>query len=212
MITVFIIFAIVLFLLFSSLKLRLIFNESARFIQLSYTFFAFRLNFNGMIGRFHVAGIGLKEFRIFDGKTSKKKKVAREIKEKDKKVKFRRAGFDRAGLHKFVYYLKKSYYLLRKIRVKKLDIIISEGFSDPYYTGLLYAYFSAVGGIFPKLMSHIKFYPNFAADAIKINGEGLVILRIFDILIPVLQILADKIYEHMRLSNLRFRKGTNYVG
>jgi len=200
----------VISLLLSSIKLRLKFNEKIKFIDLSYTLIRFRLLFNNKSGKIYISGIRVKTFDLLDIFAVKKpKKVAREKTTKEKKKKPFWAKSP--SLKQILYYLKKLSYPIRKINFKYLNIDISDGFADPYYTGQLYAVYSTVSGIFPMLMSHINFRPDFAADKIKIVGEGVVKLRIFHILLPVLQILTDKIFGKVRAPFLRLKKGTSYV-
>ena len=206
---IFIILAIVYFG-FSSIKLRLKFNDKIKFIDLSYTLFRFRLLFNDKSGRLYFAGIGVNKFNLLDIITTEKTEDAK--KEKAPKEKKKKPIWTKSpNFNQILYYLKKLSYPIRKINIKYLNINISNGFSDPYYTGQLYALYSTVSGIFPKLMSHVSFRPDFSADSIKISGEGLVKLRICYILLPVLQILADKIFGMVRTPFLRLKKGTSYV-
>ncbi len=206
---IFIILAIVYFG-FSSIKLRLKFNDKIKFIDLSYTLLRFRLLFNDKTGRISIAGITIKRFDLLDILTSEKQKDV--IKDKIVKKKKRKSIWTKsANFNQILYYLKKLSYPIRNIKIKYLNIDISDGFSDPYYTGQLYAIYSTLSGIFPKLMSHVNFSPDFSADSIKIRGEGLVKLKICHILLPVLQILADKIFGMVRTPFLRLKKGTSYV-
>lgn len=207
---------VVLYLIFSSIKLRLKFNESIKFIDLSYTFIRLRLLFNDMTGRIYLAGIGIKKINIIEEilkDRPKKVKRAKEAKVVDKETvkKKKSSKFESINLKKIIFYLKKLYYPICKINIKYLKIKITDGFSDPYYTGQLYAIYSTASGIFPKLMSNIDFKPDFSADSIKIDGEGLVKLRIFHILLPLLQILTDKIFGMAKNPFLRIKKGTSYV-
>jgi len=206
---IFILLAVIYFI-FSSIKLRLKFNEAIKFIDLSSTLLRFRLLFKNKTGQIYIFGICVKTFDLLDIFTEKKpKEVAKEKPTKEKKKKPFWAKSP--NLNQILYYLKKLSYPIRKIKIKYLNIDISDGFSDPYHTGQLYALYSTLAGIFPKLMSHINFNPDFSADSIKISGEGLVKLRICHILLPVLQILADKIFGMVRTPFMRLKKGTSYV-
>ncbi|MCP4703021.1 MAG: DUF2953 domain-containing protein, partial [candidate division Zixibacteria bacterium] len=200
------------YFIFSSIKLRLKFDDTIRFIDLSYTLFRIRLLFNDKTGQIYIVGLKVKSFDLWDilkTDMSPKPKKTREDTIEKKKREFDWSGY--LELKKMRYYLKKLFYPIRKINFKYLNIEISDGFSDPYYTGQLYAVYSTVMGIFPKLMSHINFNPDFSADNIKIFGEGLVKLRLCHILLPILQILADKIFGMVRDPFLRLKKGTSYV-
>ncbi len=209
MILIFILLAVICFI-FSSIKLRLKFNDKIKFIDLSYTLFRFRFLFNDKTGRLYFAGIRIKKFDLMDIITAEKTEEVK--KEKAPKEKKKKPFWTKSpNFNQILYYLKKLSYPIRKIKIKYLNIDISDGFSDPYYTGQLYAIYSTVSGIFPKLMSHIKFWPDFSADSIKISGEGLVKLRIYHILLPVLQLLADKIFGMVRTPFLKLKKGTSYV-
>jgi len=200
----------VLYFGLSSIVLKLRFGESIKYIDLSYTLFRLHLLPGDMTGQVYIAGIGLKKFNLLElilpGKHKKKIKEDIPIK---KKRKF--AGVKSLGFGQILCYLEKLYHPIRKIKIKYLNIDISDGFSDPYHTGQLYAIYTTASGIFPKLMSHVNFRPDFSADRIKINGEGLVKLRIYHILLPVLQILTDKILSTVKNPFLRLRKGTSYV-
>lgn len=200
----------ILYFVFSSIKLRLKFDDSIKCIDLSYTIIRFRLLFNDMTGRIYLSGVRINKFGLLESISRRKsKKKIKEDKAIKKKRKF--AGLKSIKFGQILYYLKKLYYPICRIKIKYLNISISDGFSDPYHTGQLYAVYSTVAGIFPKLMSHINFKPDFSADSIKIRGEGLVKLRICHILLPVLQILADKIFGMVRNPFLSLKKGTSYV-
>jgi len=209
LIFIFVVLAL-LYLGLSSIILRLKFDDSIKCIDLSYTIIRFRLLFSDMTGRIYIAGITIKTFDLLDIFVSEKpKKVAEKRAEPKKKKKSFWAKSP--NFKQILYYLKKASYPIRKINIKYLNINISDGFTDPYHTGQLYAVYSTVAGIFPKLMSHINFKPDFSADRIKIRGEGLVKLRIYHILLPILQILADKIFGMVRNPFLILKKGTSYV-
>ncbi|MCP4703018.1 MAG: DUF2953 domain-containing protein, partial [candidate division Zixibacteria bacterium] len=200
------------YFIFSSIKLRLKFDDTIRFIDLSYTFFKIRLLFNDKTGRIYLAGIKVKTFNLWD--ILKTDRSPKSEKARDDTIEKKKRKFDWSGcleLKKMRYYLKKLSYPIGKIKIKYLNIEISDGFSDPYHTGQLYATYSTIIGIFPKLMSHINFNPDFSADKLKISGEGLVKLRLCHILLPILQILADKIFGMVRNPFLRLKKGTSYV-
>ena len=210
------VFTVIIYFIFSSIKLRLKFDDAIKCLDLSYTFIRFRLLFNDMTGRIYFAKIRIKKFGIKEALFAMKDKKARrdeEIKKEDiaKKKKRKPVWARSLNFKQILFYLKKLSYPIRKIKIKYLNIEISDGFSDPYYTGQMYAIYSTVTGIFPKLMLHINFKPDFSADSIKIRGEGLVKLRLYHILLPLLQILADKIFGMVRTPFLRLKKGTSYV-
>ncbi len=202
--------AVIFYFALSSIKLHFLFNEKKRLIELSYTLFKFRAELTGFMGKLYIAGICIKAINLKEMKSPGKSEPDKEMSaKKESQKKSVRLGFP--NMEKIIYYLGKISYPIRKIRIKRFDIQISDGFSDPYKTGQLYALYSTVRGIFPQLMSHISFRPDFAADNIKIEGEGLVKLRIIFILVPVLQILTDKMKEFIKLPHMKIRKGTSYV-
>jgi hypothetical protein len=202
--------AAVFYLMFSSVKLYILLDRTTRLVELSYTLFKFQAELVGLSGKIYFAGIRIKKFNLTDIKSLGKSESAAEKLPK-KEIKKKSMKFNVLDMGNIIYYLKKAYYPIRKIRIKRLDIQITDGFSDPHKTGQLYALYMTARGIFPELMSHISFRPDFAADKIDIKGEGLVKLRIFFILVPVLQILTDKMKEFIKQPFLKIRKGTSYV-
>lgn len=211
--TVLIIFAILtgiaLYLVLSAIKLRLRFNDSEWTIIFSYTLFSLRLQINKMEGRIHIAGIGIKKFKLSgEGVASQTKKIADKARKEEGKKGSEKFSF--SDIISIFNYMKKLRYTIGHIRVKHLKIDLWDGFSNPYNTGRLYALFTAAKGIFPHLLKYVTFKPDFSADSLKIRGEGLVLLKMLYILIPVLQMLTDKIKESTIAPSTRLKKGTSY--
>ena len=79
--SVLIIFAILagitLYFILSAIKLRLRFSDSEWTVIFSYTLFSLSLQINKMEGRIHLAGIGIKKFKLSgDGVAAQTKKIA----------------------------------------------------------------------------------------------------------------------------------------
>lgn len=205
-----VILALILYFCLSSIKLRFRYDDRARDLRVSYAFIKGRADFVDMAAKIYLAGIKVKSFAFADMISSKPKKKPEEVKKAKKKKGKRGFAFPKIGFDEALYYLKKGRYLLLKIRINYLNIDISDGFADPYYTGQLFAVYSVLMGVCPRLASHINFRPDFSADSIKVRGKGLVSIRMFYILKVVFIILTNKILEYLKIKPLKYKKGAIY--
>ena len=71
-----------LYLVVSSIKLRLKFCESTKFVDLSYTIIRLRLLFDDMTGRIYLFGFGIKKINIIEEIFAEKPEKLKKIKEK----------------------------------------------------------------------------------------------------------------------------------
>ena len=208
-----IILSVFAWLVLSSVKLRLLYDEPIRRIDISYTVIKFRIDLKDFYGKLYLIGIRIHKFNLRElGKKEKKatKETKPKIKKKEKKAFWKSvAGFDRS----LVSY--KNLGILRnfigKIRISYLNVEIKGGFNDPYRTGQAVASYWAAMGMFRRLMSHINFYPDFEADSLEIKGKGVVSLRVIYILVLVIRILTIFVkWKIMNKDNVK-KKGLAYV-
>ncbi len=201
--------AAILWLLLSSLKLRFIFDEKERWVSLAYTFIRVRADFLSRDITLQLFGAGVKRYG-FDSfrKKTKSSEEKPKVPVKDGEKKKRR--WDISMLHSG--YLDPIGRLLGKIRIKYLDIDITGGVRDPFYTGQVYAFYWVLAGVWRPILRHVRFRPDFMAEKLKFRGKGIVSIRVVHILIMVMQFLTifigDKIKNRFKVQ----RKGTVYGG
>jgi hypothetical protein len=70
-------------------------------------------------------------------------------------------------------------------------LAISGGFSDPYETGVNYGYYWALKGIFPKIMSHIDYKPDFSSSELQFDGLGDIRIRMIHLIIFGLRMFIE---------------------
>ena len=210
LIVISVILALILYLCLSSLKLRFRIDDRVKDLKVSYILAGVRIDFKDMAAKIYLAGIRVKSFAFADMIASKPEEKAEKAKEVGKKKEKKGFAFTRIGFDEVLYYLKKGRYLMTKIRIRYLNIDISDGFADPYYTGQLFAVYSVLMGVCPRLASHISFRPDFSADSIKVRGKGLVAIRMLYILRVVLQILTGKVIEYLKIKQIKAKKGASY--
>ncbi|UCD94415.1 MAG: hypothetical protein JSU69_11745 [Candidatus Zixiibacteriota bacterium] len=179
--------AVIALLLAASVAARVILAETEKTVAVSYTLFGFRADLAVKTGQVSIAGVPLFRFKLTGKKETKTKKKPTEKKEKKKK----RFKFSDLKLE----YLKMAKGLIGGLRIRELAISIHGGFMEPFYTGKMYAYYWAARGMYPDLISHINFRPDFSAGSLTIDGKALVSLRMFYIFRFACGLLADKIKE-----------------
>ncbi|MEW5923648.1 MAG: DUF2953 domain-containing protein [Candidatus Zixiibacteriota bacterium] len=177
---------LVVLLLAASIRIRAKFDESEKMVAASYTFLRSLYDVSSKRVYISVFGITLFSFPI---KSDEKEKAA--IPEDIEKKKPKKKRFDFSDIN--VKYLKMAKALIGGTKIKELAIKIRGGFTEPFYTGKMYGYYWAVKGMYPNLMSHVDFKPDFSSGSLIFEGKGLVTLRMFYILRFVCSLLFDRL-------------------
>jgi len=181
-------------MLAASIRIRANFDDSEKKIRASYTFVGsdYDILKNQVI--VSVAGIRLRSFSLKVGKlmekaaAKKEKTVESENKKPEKKKKF---AFSDLKLE----YLKMARDLIGGTKIKELAIKIRGGFTEPFYTGKMCGYYWIARGMYPNLMSHVDFRPDFSSGTLSFEGKGLVTLRMYYILRFVCCLLYDRLKQ-----------------
>jgi hypothetical protein len=182
-------------LLIASIRVRARFAEEEKAVSLSYTLLRVRLDFDDLTGRPIIAGFPLPKFSLRRGK----KKAAEDKEEKAAKKKEKKKGKKRFKFSDLkIEYLSMAKSLIGGIRFRELELKIRGGFTEPFYTGKMYGYYWAARGMYPNLMSHVDFKPDFSSGSLKIEGKGLVYLRMFYIFRFVCSFLFEKLKDVVR--------------
>lgn len=174
--------------------IRLRFSESEKTVAVSYILLGLMMDFSTDKGRLSVAGIPL--FRFSLKRSKKKKRVEKQKKsekaaekpEKKPKGKKKKKRFRLSDL-------KMARNLIKGIKIRELAVKIRGGLAEPFYTGKMYGYYWAAKGMYPNLMSHVDFRPDFSAGTLTYDGRGLVYLRMFYIFSFVCRILFDRLKQ-----------------
>ena len=168
------------YLLYASVNVRFRYEEAGKIVTMSYTAVGITFDITKRTGRLSLAWIPIYRFDLKKKRKKKKKKkeVAAEIVEKkaEKKVKKKRK-FGLSDLK--LKYLSMAKALMSGIRIRQLQINISGGYREPFYTGKMFAYYCAARGMYPRLMAHVIFFPDFTSEKLTTEGKGLVSLRMF---------------------------------
>ena len=179
--------AVFALLLAASVAARVRLAQSEKTVVVSYTVVGFIADLAAKTGRISILGLPL--FRINLARKKKKKTVKESAKkEKPKKKRFRFSDMR-------IEYLRMAKKLIGGMRIKELAINIHGGFTEPFYTGKMYAYYRAARGMYPSLISHIDFRPDFSSGSLTIDGKALVSLKMYYIFRFACGLLADKIKE-----------------
>lgn len=196
------------YLLYSSIIIRLKYKDTEKSVSASYSIVAVTIDLAQLRGWLSLLYVPVYRFDLRKKKKKAAKAAKKAIKEKsDKKAKSKK----RFGLSDLkLEYLIMAKELMSGIRIRQLQINISGGYREPFYTGKMFAYYCAARGIYPKLMSHIDFSPNFSSDKLKLEGKGLVSLRMFYIFRFVFGLLADKVKEKLNNLFVIRKKGASY--
>lgn len=195
--------ALVAVMLASSLRLKLEFSDNAKFAALAFLFGTVSFDLPKRHLEIRMAGIRVKRI-----KTGKKAKVVKVEKGAIEKPKAKKRRFKIPKL-KFIY-ARWALELLKKIRIRYLDLNIAGGFEDPYYTGNATAIYWAAKGIAPGLMSHITFSPEFSSGHLKFDGKGLITLKMYYIVKLILRLLTDMVETKIRRFFILRTKGVSY--
>jgi hypothetical protein len=196
------ILALVAVLLAASVAARVRLAEKEKTVFVAYTLVGFTADLAARTGRISVAGVPFPRFKL----TGKKKKKLK--KEPDKKKGKKKKRFKFSDLK--IEYLKMAKNLIGGMRIRELEIDVRGGFMEPFYTGKMYAYYWAARGMYPNLISHVSFKPDFSSGSLDIQGKALVSLRMFYIFRFACGLLADKIKEKSnKLFGIR-KRGTSY--
>ncbi|MBW1784777.1 MAG: hypothetical protein JRL30_29040 [Deltaproteobacteria bacterium] len=181
-------------LLAASVRIRAVFDESEKVIRASYTLFGSVYDIPSKKVVIMLAGVKLFSFPV-TGKDAPdaKKDGEKEKKEKKKKKKKKKRKFSFSDLN--IEYLKMAKNLVGGTKIRELVIKISGGFTEPFYTGKMYGYYCAAKGMYPNLMSHVDFKPDFSSGSLIFEGKGLVTLRMIYIFRFVCSLLNDKLKQ-----------------
>ncbi|GEM_PF-1186497 len=212
--------SIAAYFVFSSIRLRLIFDEPTRLVAASYALVSFVADLQELKGKLRLFGIkiyGIDFRNAIKSGVSRKSKAKSEAERKTIEIptekKHKKKTKSKLNLSLIsLDYLTAVRRFLGKIRIPHLDIEIRGGFSDPYHTGQAVASYWAAKGIAPGIMSHIRFYPDFDAEKLHIKGKGIVSLRMVHILVLVFRILTIYLKLKVRHKFSYQKKGLAYGG
>jgi|WetSurMetagenome_2_1015567.scaffolds.fasta_scaffold111478_4 hypothetical protein len=165
-----------------SIRLKFHLNRQEQVLSASYLFILFAVDIKSKTGILRLAMIPIKKISFQKIGSPLKKKAS--IAAKPKETKKSRFQFKFDYLHKF-------YSLLKRIRIKQLMLAISGGFSDSYETGVNYGYYWALKGIFPKIMSHIDYKPDFSSSELQFDGSGDIRIRMIHLIIFGLRMFIE---------------------
>lgn len=189
------------YLLYTPLRLRLWLAETEKYVRFSYSIFGVVLDIGSMKLQFFVGRIRVYTFDVKKAGLKKIDEIAKKKRKGRKTEKSKPGKRKRFELPGFWFeYLKGAWNIVGHIRLDHLDIKISGGIFDPFYTGKFFGYYWAARGAFPRLMSHVQFRPDFSSETLQVEGKGVVYLRLYFILKVVLGLLAVMIKE--KLTNL----------
>ncbi|PKK84224.1 MAG: hypothetical protein CVT49_04455 [candidate division Zixibacteria bacterium HGW-Zixibacteria-1] len=170
----------------ASIRIRAKFDDSEKTVAAAYIFLKSTYDISSKTVMVSAFGIRLFSFPIKSEK--KKKEPAPEVEEKKKK---KRKRFSFSDID--IKYLKMAKALIGGTKIKELAIKIRGGFTEPFYTGKMYGYYWAAKGMYPKLMSHVDFKPDFSSGTLIFEGKGLVTLRMYYIFRFVCSFLYDRL-------------------
>ncbi|MCX6829569.1 MAG: hypothetical protein NT002_09855 [candidate division Zixibacteria bacterium] len=193
--------------LVGAVRFKFRFDKKQKTISISYLLFGFLIDFDTMTGQFSVAAIRVKriELKSLLQKTAKETPGTATLppaKKAEKMPRWLKLGWSD---------IKRFFRLLGKIRTKDLVFTISGGISDPYQTGKYFGYYMALCGVFPRLMSHISFQPDFAAESLKFEGKGIIYIRVYQILIFAIKMIFEKLKKLINLKYVTRKKGASYA-
>jgi len=168
--------------LFAPIKLKFRFHESEKTIRINYLLARFELDFITFDGGLFVNGWKITRFPI-----KKEKKTTPKL-ERKKKKRFGFSGFK-------LKYIKMAGRLLGHTSINELQIKVQGGFTEPFYTGKIYGYYWMAKGIYPNLMSHVDFRPDFTSGSLAIDSRGYLSMRLIYIVSFLIQIGYELISE-----------------
>jgi hypothetical protein len=188
------------YLAVASVKARLVLSEREKTITAAYAVLSFQADIMGRFGRVLIAGIPIHKFKIEGGKIEKA--VMKAVTEKLAKEKRLRLSDLK------IEHLRAAGRFIGHVRIKELLIKISGGLIEPFYTGKMFAYYCAARGIYPILMSHVHFRPDFSSEKLKFEGKGLASIRMFYIFKVGLGLLADRVKDKSKELFIIRKKGS----
>jgi len=107
--------------------------------------------------------------------------------------------------------LRKAKRLIGYIKINKLIVKIHGGFTEPFYTGKIYGYYWAMKGMFPKLMSHVDFRPDFSSGKLTFDSRGKLSIRLVYIIWILIQLGFESIAKRTKsIISIKERR-TGYV-
>jgi len=197
---------LILIALISAVKLRFRYDDSVQFVRASYLILGAGADFISKRGVVYLFGIPI--YRIpFERVTGIAKKKS-EPKKEEKPAK-KAKGFSLKGFH--WRDLRIIGKLLGGIRTKNLKVVVTGGLWDPYETGKAYGYYAILQGIFPTIMSHIKFNPDFTNASLQIRGRGLIYIRTYHLVIFAVRLYLKLRSVKLGQKRLLNKKGVSYA-
>ena len=200
----------------SSIKLKFRFDEKVKTAGVSYLLFGGRVDINKGLVSMYVGPIRVKRYRLSElmASIARKKETVPDTGDNEKEKAAVSDGRRQRELPlKFdLGDLWRLRNILKRIRLRYLDLRLSGGFADPYRTGQLLAGYMILRGMMPIFMSHIQYSVDFSADSLDFKGKGFVSLRILYILIEVLRLLTDKLSFKSLINFILPKKGATYGG
>jgi len=202
-----IILLIIAVALAGAIRFKFRFDKNQKTISISYLMLRFLIDFDTMTGQVTIAAIQVKRIELKNllRKTAKKPPQTTTpppAKKAEKMPRWLKLGWSD---------IKRFFSLLGKIRTKDLVFTISGGISDPYQTGKYFGYYMALCGVFPRLMSHIAFRPDFVAESLKFEGKGIIYIRVYQILIFAIKMMFEKLKKLINLKYITRKKGASYA-
>jgi hypothetical protein len=198
--------AIAVILLASSICLKFRYDEKEKWLAVSYIFARFRADFAGKSGIVSLFAIPIKRIQLGKGKFAGKE-IALESK-KEKKSK----GGSRGILSAFEWNdIQALGGLFKKIRTKNLRLNISGGFGDPFETAKIFSLYTAIAGIFPLVMSHVNFYPDFSNARLQFEGRGLIYIRVLHLTAFLVRFIYRKRKYFLGSMIVTKKKGVSYA-
>jgi hypothetical protein len=196
------------YLMLASITARFQYETDEKSAVLSYSLLSFNFNIVQKQGRLFLFRIPVYTFTPGKKKKKKEPKVDKTVKEKPEKKEKKKKRFKLSDLK--IEYLRMAKSLIGGIRIRELLIKISGGYREPFYTGKMYAYYWAAKGMYPNLMSHFHFSPDFSSERLNIEGKGLVSIKMFYIFRLFFGLLADKTKEKLNNLFVIRKKGASY--
>ncbi len=197
---------IVIIILISAIRFRFRYDDSEKSIGVSYLIARVGIDFKEKKGAIVILGIPVYRFPLdrITGVGREKKEPAAEAKPAKPKKRLKFPKFQWSDLR----YLIR---LFRGLKIKYLELSATGGFGDPYETGKMFGYYAMLQGIFPSIMSHIRFNPDFSKAGLHLKGRGLIYIRVYHLVIFALRVLIIKRRSNLGEKRLLKRKGVSYA-
>ncbi len=188
-------------ILIASIKMRFRFSDSEQVVSISYLALGLRLNFSDRSGKFCFNGMKIFGFPL---KPSSIEEIAK------KALLIEKTGRLKLSDIKLEYF-KMAGNLISHIRFKELQINIRGGFLEPFYTGKMYGYYWAVKGMYPNLMAHVDFRPDFSSAKLIFEGYGYFYLRLYYIVGTGIRLWSGILKEKKKNIFIIRKRGASYV-